>query len=950
MSIIKERLRNFNKFLSNKKYLLGFVVLTGILIVLVGSSLAVTVPVKFVEIKSVNLSYDASKQGAWKVRKSAFWLSKDKARITYEINSNQINSNKNRDIILAIDSSIYMGNENFDLVKQNIITSATNFLGDNGNSRIALISFNNTATLLSDFTNDLGSLTNYINGILTTSGSNYYNAFLKVQNMLEKYTYDDSRDISVVLVMSSFPTLSTPNELSEYNYLKQKYPYLDVRAIQYNMSEDILDITSKISDRQYIANDSSSLLEALNHSFYGSLNYDYFKVEDTINSNYFNINKVIGNNVMVDNNKIVWNSNNYDSGSKESFSVDISLKSNLGTTSLFETNTTGRITSKINGVEENVTSTLSPVLSNTYKVTYYGNAPIGCNVSNVPSSSSQFVYDNVSISNNIPVCAGYQFKGWKIVTSDVKKNNDSNFIMPEKDVTIKATWSKLGLNKLSDGTVSESISLYKVLENEAKSGGLAKEYTGNHQDSMAGVGTEKIYHYYASTDDEGNEVQNKNNVIFAGFCWQMLRTTDTGGVKMIYNGEPDDNGKCGADRGDHYGYYYFSPEDGAVTTSKSYYYATDFEYNKTTGQFDLTGDIIKATWSNSNYKNLLGKYSCQLVENTTSCTSLYYIYSYYSSTQARILRFQKSEAYSNAGSSFYNLNSDFITHLGYMYDASTYTHLKTSSTSTYKFGSRFTYRNGQYTLSGATKTWSLSEYDRDMIDIDLGNTRYTCLNTSGSCTNLMFVFSTWGETKNNVTTQYLHYIMLKNGKGVAEALEEMLSTNKDDSMVKKIVDLWYAKFMLNYTSYLEDTIFCGDRSYTDAGTWNPAGGSFDKHTQFTASKDDLSCSRETDKFSVSNEKAKLTYPAALASLAEISLLGNNNAKKSAEEYYLITPSKVWYGVTNMNISIKKTGEFNEHSPTITSAIRPVVSLKPGTKYVSGIGTMNSPYIVDLDIN
>ena len=53
---------------------------------------------------------------------------------------------------------------------------------------------------------------------------------------------------------------------------------------------------------------------------------------------------------------------------------------------------------------------------------------------------------------------------------------------------------------------------------------------------------------------------------------------------------------------------------------------------------------------------------------------------------------------------------------------------------------------------------------------------------------------------------------------------------------------------------------------------------------------------------------------------------------------------------NMNISIKNTGEFNEHSITITSAIRPVVSLKPGTKYVSGIGTMNSPYIVDLDTN
>ena len=28
-----------------------------------------------------------------------------------------------------------------------------------------------------------------------------------------------------------------------------------------------------------------------------------------------------------------------------------------------------------------------------------------------------------------------------------------------------------------------------------------------------------------------------NNVIFAGYCWQMVRTTKTGGIKMIYNGE-----------------------------------------------------------------------------------------------------------------------------------------------------------------------------------------------------------------------------------------------------------------------------------------------------------------------------------------------------------------------------------------------------------------------------
>ena len=45
-------------------------------------------------------------------------------------------------------------------------------------------------------------------------------------------------------------------------------------------------------------------------------------------------------------------------------------------------------------------------------------------------------------------------------------------------------------------------------------------------------------------------ILDKNNVLFAGQCWQMIRTTDTGGVKMIYNGEAED-GKCLDTRGTH---------------------------------------------------------------------------------------------------------------------------------------------------------------------------------------------------------------------------------------------------------------------------------------------------------------------------------------------------------------------------------------------------------------
>ena len=35
-----------------------------------------------------------------------------------------------------------------------------------------------------------------------------------------------------------------------------------------------------------------------------------------------------------------------------------------------------------------------------------------------------------------------------------------------------------------------------------------------------------------------------NNVIYAGYCWLIVRTTETGGVKLIYNGEVNGDGSC----------------------------------------------------------------------------------------------------------------------------------------------------------------------------------------------------------------------------------------------------------------------------------------------------------------------------------------------------------------------------------------------------------------------
>ena len=121
-----------------------------------------------------------------------------------------------------------------------------------------------------------------------------------------------------------------------------------------------------------------------------------------------------------------------------------------------------------------------------------------------------------------------------------KENYDSSkYPEEDTDFTVEVTITYVQ----GTGNQVQHTSLYSVLKTAAKNGTYAREYTGSHQDSMAGVGSRKIYHWYASNNTNGNQIADMNNVLFAGQCWKMMRTTDTGGVKMIYNGTPND-GKC----------------------------------------------------------------------------------------------------------------------------------------------------------------------------------------------------------------------------------------------------------------------------------------------------------------------------------------------------------------------------------------------------------------------
>ena len=565
---------------------------------------------------------------------------------------------------------------------------------------------------------------------------------------------------------------------------------------------------------------------------------------------------------------------------------------------------------------KNVSGNIFNISADFYKVVL---APTGGSV----NPTSIVAKSGSAIKLPIPISSGSRFQSWNTASDGSGNTYTTNYTgTGNGSIDLYAIWETLS-------------TIYSVLENEATSGsGLAQTYTGEHQDSYAGTGTENIYYYNATSDTNATTILDKNNVIFAGFCWQMLRTTDTGGVKIIYNGEAVD-GQCLNTRVTHAGY-----GNRTVTSlSSTYYYGTSYTLDG--GIFSLAGETKSAQWSDGTYQDLIGWYTCKSSNETGVCNTLYYVDSYYTSSEANVWPLGSEYHYSTIGSVNFNEKYTSPAYVGYMYNKVYLYNSKKPGTTSYLYANSFTYSNGKYYLSGEQQI--ISDWESNYNK--LSNTHYTCWNTSGECDEISYIYYTGSNNAD--------YINITGGKGVSDALEEMLSAddvNTTDSMIKKVIDMWYKNNLLSYSSYLEDTVFCNDRSIRSLGSWNPNGGRMNFFLEFKEYNvtSDLSCSNETDRFSVSNSKAQLTYPVGLATSPEINLLGNKSLRASGEYYWLASPYSFYQGYTAYGRYVYTTGYSTNGTVYSTYGVRPSVSLTPGTEYSSGDGSMANPYVVKMN--
>ena len=182
-------------------------------------------------------------------------------------------------------------------------------------------------------------------------------------------------------------------------------------------------------------------------------------------------------------------------------------------------------------------------------------------------------------------------------------------------------------------------------------------------------------------------------------------------------------------------------------------------------------------------------------------------------------------------------------------------------------------------------------------------------------------------------------------------------TYTDESTIKKTIDTWYKTNMTSYTSQLEDTVFCNDRSYTTSGSELYFGAYTRLRTNKTPT---LKCQNAKDKFTVdaSNGNGALKYPVGLITADEMAYAGGKFYSSSKDEnrtFYLHTDGYTEYWALSPfyftsssahGFSLNSGGYLHAYHVYYSRGVRPSVSLQPGIAMTGGgSGTAADPFVI-----
>ena len=651
----------------------------------------------------------------------------------------------------------------------------------------------------------------------------------------------------------------------------------------------------------------------------------------------------------------------------------------------------------------------------------------------------------------------------------INSNTSSSDILNKK-FSASLTSSGIAVKNMadSDGTVligNYTGPLYDYIKNNADTTTQIDFSKTSEASSTNGI--------YMTTDTEGNvpvyyyRGNVDNRVIFANFCWRIVRTTETGGVKLIYDGVPS-NGQCN------------NTGDNSTIGSSMFNESNDnakyvgYMYGSSIDDETYTDDSTIKKTIDAWYKNNMTSYTSQL-EDTVFCNDCSYTTSgsaLFFGARTRLYTNKKptlkcqnardkftteiingngaleypvglitADEMAYAGGKYLNRSSEsnrsFYLYTGQNYWALSPYGFSTSTANEFTLNSVGnlvnTYLSKSYgvrpsvslqpgiEVTGGSGTTtdpfviakpSLYDYIKSNADttttIDFSKTSeasstngiYMTTNTdsgnpvyyyrgnvdnrvifanfcwriirttetggvkliydgvpsNGQCNNTVDN-STIGSPKFNESYDNAKYVGYMYGSSIDD------TANTTDSTIKTVVDTWYKNNMTSYTSQLEDTVFCNDRSYTTSGSDLYFGAYTRLYTNKTPT---LKCQNTKDKFTVnaSNGNGALTYPVGLITADEIAYAGGVDGSSNLNSSFYLYTGKYYWTLSPADVRFSWAYEFLLfdrgflYSSTETFKltgivssdynynVRPSVSLKPGITMIGGSGTAADPFVIE----
>jgi len=564
------------------------------------------------------------------------------------------------------------------------------------------------------------------------------------------------------------------------------------------------------------------------------------------------------------------------------------------------------------------------------------------------SSGMRIWKDTITKNTMNEVVHTYRLYMWINNSVSIGNTNEADY---DLDTWNDNVYASIKVNVTGDFTDKE---IPKTLVSEIKTRAATTDYVKNYtteyinnssytyngtrfntQDKYLDSYTKQDVYYYTGPDAKTN-----GNVLFAGYCWQIIRTTDTGGVKLLYNGVATNN-KCNniTKKTGINGETGLTKVYGLDTTSV---YGTGFTY--TEAGFVLTGVMTNKTWSSISTE-LLGTYTCKGTAET--CTTLYYIGSYLGTSSAYGASYTLGEITNQytIGKSAFNGFYNSLFQVGYMYNK-VYTNNTISNSKSGTYWSDVDYIGGVYTLlEGGTTNTSVDSTHHYVCE-DASN----CTSVRYYYYNGYYITLSGGETIEDALYNQINY---KSGRTKEDNITPIddANINVHNSAIKAYLDSWYQTNLTSYESMIDTSaVYCNDRSVKTLGSWDKTGTSAANMTTFLQFKQysnnvDLRCENMTDRFSTENLSARLTKSIGLLTEPERGLIGYYHYGDTVNYYWTISPYFVDEDCFNYVRYVNANGYASYDEVYKSYPVRPVVSLKANTLIAEGDGKASTPYVI-----